>query len=48
VLEDVAEKVLEEVWITPPVPYTDQTFSSKQEAREFYNSYGKHLNEKLA
>ena len=48
VLEDVAEKVLEEVWITPPVPYTDQTFSSKQEAREFYNSYGKYLNEKLA
>ena len=43
----MAEKVLEEVWITPPVPYTD-TFSSKQEAREFYNSYGKHLNEKVA
>ena len=40
-MEDVAEKVLEDVWIAATVPYTDQTFSSKQEAREFYNSYEK-------
>ena len=34
---------MEEVWLTPPVPYTGQTFSSKQEAREFYNSYAKRI-----
>ena len=43
VLEDVAEKVLEDVWISPTVPYTDQTFSNKQEAREVYNSYEKNI-----
>jgi len=42
-LEGVVEEVVEEVWLTPPVPYTGQTFSSKQEAREFYNSYAKRI-----
>ena len=43
VLEEIVEGVVEEVWLTPPVPYTGQTFSSKQEAREFYNSYAKRI-----
>ena len=34
---------MEEIWLTPPVPYTGQTFCSKQEAREFYNSYAKRI-----
>ena len=34
---------LEEIWSTPPVPYTGQIFSSKQEAREFYNSYASRI-----
>ena len=42
-MEGVVEEVVEEVWLTPPVPYTGQTFSSKQEAREFYNSYAKRI-----
>ena len=28
---------MEEVWSTPPIPYTGQIFSSKLEARKFYN-----------
>ena len=28
---------VEEVWSTPPIPYTGQIFSSKLEARKFYN-----------
>lgn len=36
---DVTEDVVEDVWLTPPVPYAWKTFCSKQEAREFYNSY---------
>ena len=32
---------VDEVWSTPPVPYTGQAFSSKQEARDFYNSCAK-------
>jgi len=43
VLEGVVEEVVEEIWLTPPVPYTGQTFSSKQEAREFYNSYAERI-----
>ena len=43
VLEGVVEEVVEKIWLTPPVPYTGQTFSSKQEAREFYNSYAKRI-----
>jgi hypothetical protein len=34
---------VEEVWLTPLVPYTGQTFITKQEAREFYNSYAKRV-----
>ena len=34
---------LEEIWSTTPVPYTGQIFSSKQEAREFYNSYASRI-----
>ena len=30
---------VEEVWSTPPIPYTGQIFSSKLEARMFYNLY---------
>ena len=30
---------VEKVWSTPPIPYTGQIFSSKLEARKFYNSY---------
>ncbi|RLN03348.1 hypothetical protein C2845_PM13G07180 [Panicum miliaceum] len=40
---DVTEEVVEDVWLTPPVPYTGQTFCSKQEAREFYNLYAKRI-----
>ena len=40
---DVTEGVEEDIWLTAPVPYAGQTFSSKQEAREFYNSYAKGL-----
>jgi len=40
---DVTEEVEEDIWLTPPVPYAGQTFSSKQEAREFYNSYAKRI-----
>ena len=36
-------QVVEEIWSTPPVPYIGQTFSTKQEAREFYNSYAKRI-----
>ena len=28
---------VEKVWPTPPIPYTGQIFSSKLEARKFYN-----------
>ncbi|RLM86579.1 hypothetical protein C2845_PM04G10870 [Panicum miliaceum] len=35
--------IVEEIWSTPPVPYTGQIFSTKQEAREFYNSYAKRI-----
>ncbi|RLM70027.1 hypothetical protein C2845_PM17G06130 [Panicum miliaceum] len=34
---------VEEIWSTPPVPYTGQTFATKQEAREFYNLYAKRI-----
>jgi hypothetical protein len=34
---------VEENWSTPPVPYSGQAFSGKQEAREFYNSYANGL-----
>ena len=36
-------QVVEEIWSTPLVPYIGQTFSTKQEAREFYNSYAKQI-----
>ena len=39
----VTEEVEEDIWLTPPVPYAGQTFSSKQEDREFYNSYVKRI-----
>ncbi|XP_039822703.1 protein FAR1-RELATED SEQUENCE 5-like [Panicum virgatum] len=39
----VTEEVVEDIWLTPPVPYTGQAFSTKQEAREFYNSYAKRI-----
>ena len=39
----VTEEVVEYIWLTPPVPYTWQAFSTKQEAREFYNSYAKRI-----
>ena len=42
-MEGAVEEVVEDVWLTPPVPYTGQTFSSKQEVREFYNSYAKRI-----
>jgi hypothetical protein len=35
--------IVEEVWSTPPIPYTGQTFSSKGEAREYYNCYAKRI-----
>jgi hypothetical protein len=34
-------EIVEEVWSTPLIPYTGQTFSSKEEAREYYNCYAK-------
>jgi hypothetical protein len=34
---------VEEVRLTPPMPYTSLTFSTKQEAREFHNSYAERV-----
>lgn len=39
----VADEVVEEVWCTPPVPYTGQTFASKAEAKSYYNTYAKRI-----
>ena len=39
--QDVA--VAEDIWSTSPVPYTGQTFGTKQEARAFYNSYARRI-----
>ena len=39
--QDVA--VAEDIWSTLPVPYTGQTFGTKQEARAFYNSYARRI-----
>ncbi|CAL4942477.1 unnamed protein product [Urochloa decumbens] len=33
----------DDVWCTPPIPYTGQTFGSKVEARQYYNSYAKRI-----
>ncbi|CAL5010875.1 unnamed protein product [Urochloa decumbens] len=47
VVEDItiddADEVGEEIWSTPPIPYTGQTFDSKKEARQFYNMYAKRI-----
>jgi hypothetical protein len=35
--------IVEEVWCTLPIPYNGQTFSSKEEAREYYNCYARRI-----
>ncbi|KAJ1267450.1 hypothetical protein BS78_07G056800 [Paspalum vaginatum] len=35
--------VSEEVWSTPQVPYTGQTFATQYEARAYYNDYAKRI-----
>ena len=39
----VKDAVLDEVWLTPPVPYTGQIFGTIKVARGFYNSYAQGL-----
>jgi hypothetical protein len=34
---------VEEVWCTPPIPYTGKSFASKEEAKTYYNSYAKKI-----
>jgi hypothetical protein len=38
-LDDIAE----EVWCTPPIPHTGQTFGTKEEAKSYYNAYAKRI-----
>ncbi|CAL5078668.1 unnamed protein product [Urochloa decumbens] len=37
------DDIEDDVWCTPPIPYTGQTFGSKVEARQYYNSYAKRI-----
>ena len=39
----VNDAVQDEVWLTPPVPYTGQIFGTIKVARGFYNSYAQGL-----
>jgi len=39
----VKDAVQDEVWLTPPVPYTGQIFGTIKVARGFYNSYAQGL-----
>ncbi|CAL5006578.1 unnamed protein product [Urochloa decumbens] len=41
-IED-ADEIDDEIWSTPPIPYTGQTFDNKKEARQFYNMYAKRI-----
>ncbi|CAL4964886.1 unnamed protein product [Urochloa decumbens] len=41
-IEDVDE-IDDEIWSTPPIPYTGQSFDNKKEARQFYNMYAKRI-----
>ncbi|CAL5036043.1 unnamed protein product [Urochloa decumbens] len=47
VVEDIivedADEIDDEIWSTPPIPYTGQTFDNKKEARQFYNMYAKRI-----
>jgi hypothetical protein len=38
-LDDIAE----EVWCTPAVPHTGQTFGTQEEAKSYYNAYAKRI-----
>ncbi|CAL4981047.1 unnamed protein product [Urochloa decumbens] len=40
IVED-ADEIDDEIWSTPPISYTGQTFDNKKEARQFYNMYAK-------
>ncbi|CAN6329146.1 unnamed protein product [Urochloa humidicola] len=42
-IEAMDEDVENQVWCTPPIPYTGQTFASKKEARDYYNAYAKRV-----
>ncbi|CAM0150013.1 unnamed protein product [Urochloa decumbens] len=42
IVED-ADEIDDEIWSTPPIPYTGQTFDNKKEARQFYNMYTKRI-----
>ncbi|CAO2188680.1 unnamed protein product [Urochloa humidicola] len=35
-IDAMEEDVDDQVWCTPPIPYTGQTFASKKEARDYY------------
>ncbi|KAJ1266111.1 hypothetical protein BS78_08G126200 [Paspalum vaginatum] len=39
--DDQPEHVVDEVWSTPPIPYTGLSFATTEEASEYYNSYSK-------
>ncbi|CAL4962268.1 unnamed protein product [Urochloa decumbens] len=41
-IED-ADEIDDEIWSTPPIPYTGQSFDNKKEARQFYNMYAKRI-----
>ncbi|CAL5033868.1 unnamed protein product [Urochloa decumbens] len=43
ITNDDADEVGDEIWSTPPIPYTGQTFDGKKEARQFYNMYAKRI-----
>ncbi|CAN6197460.1 unnamed protein product [Urochloa humidicola] len=42
-IDAMEEDVDDQVWCTPPIPYTGQTFTSKKEARDYYNAYAKRV-----
>jgi hypothetical protein len=35
--------IVEEVWCTPRVPHTGQTFGTKEKAKSYYNAYAKRI-----
>ncbi|CAL5064925.1 unnamed protein product [Urochloa decumbens] len=41
--EGDGDDITDDVWCTPPIPYTGQTFGSKAEVRQYYNSYAKRI-----
>ncbi|CAN6296618.1 unnamed protein product [Urochloa humidicola] len=42
-IDAMEEDIDDQVWCTPPIPYTGQTFASKKEARDYYNAYAKRV-----